>query len=86
MNTLMWEHPLTARHLRQPAVHAGADAPPENVVLDALPAWLNAHCPSLRVVPPVSKELACGDVRVGALASLAEIGATVDAALSSAAP
>jgi phosphopantothenoylcysteine decarboxylase len=47
MNTLMWEHPATARHLRQIAEDVG---------------------PSLRVVPPVSKRLACDDVGPGAMA------------------
>src|SRR3984893_8785617 len=28
MNTLMWEHPATARHLRQVAEDMGVDAPP----------------------------------------------------------
>jgi phosphopantothenoylcysteine decarboxylase len=67
MNTLMWQHPLTARHLRQLAADAGAPAP-EGLDLDGVVEWVNARCPRLRVVPPESKELACGDVGVGALA------------------
>jgi phosphopantothenoylcysteine decarboxylase len=47
MNTLMWEHPATARHLRQIAEDVG---------------------PALRVVPPISKRLACDDVGMGAMA------------------
>ncbi len=81
MNTLMWQHPLTSRHLRQLAVDAGA-APPADVSLDDLPAWINAHCPRLRVVSPISKRLACGDVGVGALAALEEIASAVAAALA----
>src|SRR5262245_59828401 len=46
MNTLMWEHPLTLRHLRQLAADAGA-TPPAKIALEALPAWVNAHCPRL---------------------------------------
>jgi phosphopantothenoylcysteine decarboxylase len=83
MNTFMWEHPLTARHLRQLAVDAGA-ACPAHIALEALPAWMNAHCTKLQIVPPVSKELACGDIGVGAMASLDQIVAAVDDALSSA--
>ena len=80
MNTLMWEHPLTARHLRQLAGDAGA-VPPADVALDDLPAWINRHCPRLRVVSPISKRLACGDVGVGALGALEEITSAVVAAL-----
>jgi phosphopantothenoylcysteine decarboxylase len=80
MNTLMWEHALTARHLRQLAADAGA-APPAEVSLDDLPAWINAHCRRLRVVAPMSKRLACGDVGVGALAPLEEVVAAVAEAL-----
>src|SRR4029077_9633241 len=43
MNTLMWEHPLTLRHLRQLASDAGAP-PPGEVALEALPEWINLHC------------------------------------------
>jgi phosphopantothenoylcysteine decarboxylase len=47
MNTLMWEHPVTQRHLAQIAADLGD---------------------SLRIVPPVSKQLACADVGVGGMA------------------
>lgn len=82
MNTLMWEHPLTMRHLGQLAVDAGASARPDHVSLTDLPAWINAHCRTLRVVPPITKQLACGDVGVGAMASPVEIADTIEAALS----
>jgi phosphopantothenoylcysteine decarboxylase len=77
MNTFMWEHPLTARHLRQLAADASTELP-DGVALDDLPAWINAHCRGLSVIPPVSKELACGDVGVGAMAAVDEIGRWVD--------
>jgi phosphopantothenoylcysteine decarboxylase len=48
MNTLMWEHPATARHLHQVEKDIGK---------------------RLRVVPPVTKQLACDDVGLGAMAS-----------------
>ncbi|HTE20011.1 MAG TPA: flavoprotein [Armatimonadota bacterium] len=73
MNTLMWEHPATARHLRQLlADHGGADAPP-GLDAGALCEWINAHCPRLAVIPPQSKRLACGDEGMGGLAAVEEI-------------
>jgi phosphopantothenoylcysteine decarboxylase len=81
MNTLMWEHPATARHLRQLAEDAGADtaaAPREPLELSE---WVNANCRTLHVVPPQSKRLACDDVGVGAMGSLETILAAVRALL-----
>ena len=75
MNTLMWDHPLTRRHLRQLAEDAGltvAGASAEEII-----AGVNAAGGALRIVPPVSKLLACGDVGVGAMAALAAIVAAV---------
>jgi phosphopantothenoylcysteine decarboxylase len=83
MNTLMWEHPLTARHLRQLAADAGAP-PPDGLDLDELIAWVNAGCPRLRVVAPESRQLACGDVGVGAMAALERIVAASDDLLAAA--
>jgi phosphopantothenoylcysteine decarboxylase len=73
MNTLMWEHPLTARHLRQLASDAGAGPAPDTLDVEELMDWMNQKCPKLRVVPPISKRLACGDVGVGAMAEVKEI-------------
>ena len=77
MNTLMWDHPLTSRHLRQLA----GDAPPD-LDLESLVDWINVHCAKRHIVPPVSKRLACGDVGVGALASTEEIVAAVQSELA----
>jgi len=79
MNTLMWEHPLTGRHLRQLAIDAGAGWPPTDLNLTDLVAWINAQRPRLRVVPPQSKRLACDDVGVGAMASLEDLLIAVQA-------
>jgi phosphopantothenoylcysteine decarboxylase len=76
MNTLMWEHPLTGRHLRQLAEAEGL-APPADLALDDLLAWMNGHGRRLRVVPPVSRVLACGDEGVGALAPPEDIIAAI---------
>ena len=77
MNTLMWEHPFTRRHLRSLAADAGAGHIPGH--LEGLPliAQINDRSKTLRVVPPVEKPLACGDVGMGGLAEIAEIVAAV---------
>jgi phosphopantothenoylcysteine decarboxylase len=77
MNTLMWRHPLTARHLRSLV----ADAP-DGLDEDGLVAWINARPGRLRIVPPICKTLACGDVGVGAMAEVADIVAAVQATLA----
>jgi phosphopantothenoylcysteine decarboxylase len=69
MNTLMWEHPLTRRHLRQLASGGDAAIPPD-LDQDEMVTWLNRHEHRLRVVAPQSRRLACGDVGVGAMAAL----------------
>ena len=75
MNTLMWQHPLTARHLRRLAEDAGLAAPPLGE--DDLAEWINAHAPRLRILAPESRRLACGDVGVGAMATVERIVAAV---------
>lgn len=77
MNTLMWEHSLTWRHLRQLATDHGDAPPPADATDEKLIAWLNAHCPRLYVVQPITKELACGDIGIGAMAELPQISAAV---------
>ena len=78
MNTLMWDHPLTSRHLRQLAAGAAAE-PPAELKLEALVQWINQHCPKLQIVSPQSKRLACGDVGMGGLAELDDIVVVVQA-------
>jgi phosphopantothenoylcysteine decarboxylase len=41
--------------------------------LDYLMNWINQNYSKLRIVPPVNKRLACGDVGVGAMAAVQEI-------------
>ncbi|HEV3203720.1 MAG TPA: flavoprotein [Gemmataceae bacterium] len=77
MNTLMWENPLTGRHLRQLAEGALTNNVPSHLDLDGLIAWINRSCPNLRIVPPQNKRLACGDVGLGAMAEVEEIVAAV---------
>jgi phosphopantothenoylcysteine decarboxylase len=83
MNTLMWQHPLTGRHLRQLAADAGAE-PPAGLDLDGVVGWINERCARLRVVAPVSKRLACGDVGVGGIAETEAIVGVVEAILHAA--
>jgi phosphopantothenoylcysteine decarboxylase len=77
MNTLMWEHPLTRRHLSALA----GDALPRDLNQDQLLAAINRLAGPLRLVAPVSKELACGDVGVGAMAPIADILGLVESSL-----
>jgi phosphopantothenoylcysteine decarboxylase len=72
MNTLMWEHPATARNLRQLAADMGCEIPAD-LGLDEVMGCINRDCPRLRVVPPVSKRLADGDVGTGGMAALDDI-------------
>jgi phosphopantothenoylcysteine decarboxylase len=76
MNTRMWEHPTTARHLRQLAADGGVSIEPD-VAIDEVMQQMNQACPQLRLVPPQTKLLADGDYGVGALAPLDQIVATV---------
>jgi phosphopantothenoylcysteine decarboxylase len=79
MNTFMWESPLTGRHLRLLLEEHGEGAlpPPAGTTLDEVIAAINRDCPRLRVCPPQSKRLACGDEGMGAMADVEAIVATV---------
>ena len=79
MNTLMWEHPLTGRHLRQ-LTSPGA-ALPEEADQDEVVELMNAEKTTLRVVAPQNKRLACGDVGIGAMAALDQIVSSVQSFL-----
>jgi phosphopantothenoylcysteine decarboxylase len=81
MNTLMWEHPFTRRHLRAVAADFGAAHIPGHLEDEPLIAQINERSRTLRVVPPVVKELACGDVGMGGLAEVAAIVAAVNRTL-----
>ncbi len=77
MNTLMWEHPVTARHLRQIALdHGAAELPTSDDLLNQI-AWINDLPIPLRIAAPISKQLACDDVGIGAMAGRAELVAMV---------
>jgi phosphopantothenoylcysteine decarboxylase len=76
MNTLMWQHPATARHLRQIAADMGAE-PPSGLALEEWIERIPEFCPRLRIVAPEDRQLACGDVGVGAMAALDRIAEVV---------
>jgi phosphopantothenoylcysteine decarboxylase len=69
MNTLMWQHPATSRHLRQIAADMTA-IPPDGLTLEELIGWINNRSSRLRIAAPENRRLACGDVGVGAMAAL----------------
>ena len=73
MNTLMWDHPLTRRHLLQLGGDLAGASPPAAVTPEEAIAWIHSATPRLRIVGPQSKKLACGDVGMGGLAEVPEI-------------
>lgn len=82
MNTLMWQNAFTKRHLRALAADAGAGHIPGHLADDALVQQINDRSPTLRVVGPIAKVLACGDTGVGAMAEVPDVVAAVQAALA----
>lgn len=79
MNTRMWEHPATRRHLRMILDDYGDGAQPSAWDLDEVANVFAAHAPRIILVPPQSKRLACGDVGLGAMADLISIAERVRA-------
>lgn len=73
MNTLMWQHPLTRRHLRAIASDWFrlniAECESEEAIIEAI----NARGSPLKIAAPVCKTLACGDEGVGGMADVDEI-------------
>jgi phosphopantothenoylcysteine decarboxylase len=80
MNTLMWESPVTLRHLRQLLSDHG-----DPLAAVEAPSWSLAEAPSifarfapkLVLIAPQAKRLACGDVGVGAMAEVNTIAESV---------
>ena len=82
MNTLMWQHPFTRRHLKAIAADTGAAHIPGHLDDQQLIAQINDRSKTLRVVSPIVKTLACGDEGVGAMAEVPTIVATVNELLT----
>jgi phosphopantothenoylcysteine decarboxylase len=77
MNTLMWDSPVTLRHLRQLLEDHAAGPIPAGWTLDLAPAVFASHAPKIILVPPQAKRLACGDIGVGAMAEVTAIAEVV---------
>jgi phosphopantothenoylcysteine decarboxylase len=81
MNTLMWQSPVTLRHLRQLLADRG-DAVTGAVgagewTLDEAAEVFARHAPRLVLIPPQAKRLACGDIGIGAMAEVTTLAETV---------
>lgn len=75
MNTLMWESPITRRHLAQILADREGQWPksgPLPELNDLMKSFERFHEP-IRLVPPIEKTLACGDVGPGGMAEIATI-------------
>ena len=79
MNTLMWDSPVTKRHLRQLLEDRGDGHHGDHWTLDDAPSVFARHAPGLVLLPPQSKRLACGDMGQGAMA---EVGVIIEAVRS----
>ncbi len=77
MNTLMWDSPVTRRHLAQLLADRGDGKAPEGWTLADADAIFARHAPGIVLVPPQSKRLACGDIGLGAMAEVVSIAEVV---------
>jgi len=77
MNTVMWESPVTLRHLRQLLEDRSPGPIPSGWTLDEAPAVFARHAPQIILIPPQAKRLACGDVGKGAMAEVTRIAEVV---------
>jgi phosphopantothenoylcysteine decarboxylase len=77
MNTLMWDSPVTIRHLRQLIDDRAIGPFPQQWALDDAPAVFARHAPGIILIPPQSKQLACGDIGFGAMAEVTQIAEVV---------
>lgn len=77
MNTLMWESPVTRRHLRQLLEDRGDGRHGSDWTLADVDQVYARHCPGIVLIPPIRKRLACGDLGIGAMAEVPTIAAVV---------
>jgi phosphopantothenoylcysteine decarboxylase len=77
MNTLMWDSPVTLRHLRQLLEDRAVGPIPLGFSLDDAPSLFARHAPAIMIIPPQAKRLACGDIGIGAMAEVVAIGEVV---------
>jgi phosphopantothenoylcysteine decarboxylase len=86
MNTLMWDSPVTRRHLRLLLEDHGDGGPAAPWPLDEAAEVFRRHAPGLSLVAPIAKRLACGDVGEGAMAEVPEVVSEVRAVLDRVGP
>ncbi len=79
MNTMMWQSPVTLRHLRQLLDDHAAGPVPVGWTLDDAAEVFARHVPGIVLIPPQAKRLACGDVGIGAMAEVPAIAEIVRA-------
>ena len=77
MNTLMWESPVTRRHLGILLEDHAQDPLPTGWTLDEAPLIFAQYVPQIVLIPPQAKRLACGDIGLGAMADVLEIAEVV---------
>jgi len=77
MNTLMWQSPVTLRHLRQLLEDHATGPIPAGWSLEEAPEMFARHASHIVLIPPQAKRLACGDVGIGAMAEVVDIAEVV---------
>jgi phosphopantothenoylcysteine decarboxylase len=77
MNTLMWQSPVTRRHLGMLLEDRAMRPVPTGWTLDEAPLIFARHAPQIVLIPPQAKRLACGDIGLGAMADVLEIAEVV---------
>jgi phosphopantothenoylcysteine decarboxylase len=82
MNTKMWEHPATRRHLATLLGDHADTVPPADWELADADALFARHAPRIVLVPPQVKTLACGEVGIGAMADVVAIAQSVQKILN----
>ncbi len=86
MNTLMWQSPVTRRHLQQLLDDRGDGLDGGGLTLDNAAEVFARHAPGISILPPISKVLACGDEGPGAMAEVPQIVEAVASILDRFAP
>jgi phosphopantothenoylcysteine decarboxylase len=81
MNTVMWNHPATCRHITTIGQDQGIDLTPGRESAPLIEAINNSR-KGLSIVSPVNKVLACGDEGIGGMAGIAELVEAVNTSLS----
>jgi phosphopantothenoylcysteine decarboxylase len=82
MNTNMWIHPVTCRHLKTLAEDIGVKFDNTQITIGNIIAFINSKQSKLNIVTPIEKTLACGDYGMGAMASSTDILKAIASCLS----